>query len=511
MKQNRTQKFLHLLGIFAIALLMASCSFGAPDYARLIEKDASIVARIDVKQIAEKASDVESDKMNEKIKTMLDGQGLSAQTLAKFKAIVDDPAEAGVDLRAPLLFYLTHVDEEQGALVGSLHNSNKFAELLKLVLQEQGGPELLTDGDLQIAQCDGMVIGFNDDMFYLLANTYDVNEAIPYIKGRFAAEKDSSIVARSDFKEMWDADGDMQMLISMNIINQYAGSADQEDIKKILPDNVSIADFSALLDLNFGKGEITLTSKNIAISDAAQDVLDKYSEALGTIDGKFLDYVPKDALFSMALNMEGAKCYEIIQSALAQSGGMDEKELNEVKQIMELVDGNVVLAIQKFDSHMQPDMLILAEVNDKEKALKLLKENLASGLQETASGQYKSDIGMYVGLSDDVFYISSHGAYDQLKEATDAVDAGDFKGNKAHAELSVKALDNIQSMFPFYAAFFMQFANPDLPLTPMLSTLDGCTRVQLSVEDEAQATLRVEFGEKDRNVLSNLVAAVDNM
>ena len=128
MKTKLINRF-YLLLTAVVLVCLASCS-SKPKHARLISKDAFAVVQVNVKQIVEKAQAGDDKKVADKLKKEVEKMDVSAEAKAKLLKIVEDPAEAGVDLRKPVLFFFEDPEKSSGGMVAALHDADKFTELL---------------------------------------------------------------------------------------------------------------------------------------------------------------------------------------------------------------------------------------------------------------------------------------------------------------------------------------------------------------------------------------------
>lgn len=217
MKKN---KFYLSFIMLITALMLASCCNDVPDYAKLIPKDAAIVIRVDVRQISKKSGFGDNDKLKKKIENVVK-ENMSGKVKEKVMAIIDDPAEAGLDLRDPVFIYITP-EHSQGGIVGAVYKAEKFEELLNVFAKETGVDKVKKDGDQYYIDFGGVLVTFNDDWFHIGAlNDGDAKQAAKALVKRFESEK-NSIVDNEGFKKMCEKDGLAQLFIQGEwVYNNY--------------------------------------------------------------------------------------------------------------------------------------------------------------------------------------------------------------------------------------------------------------------------------------------------
>ena len=379
--------FRHMVLGVAVVLLacLASCS-DTPKYARVIAKDAHLVASINVKQMAEKAQGDQGQKVNEALLKQLEQQGFSAELQSKAKAIVKDPAEAGIDLRKPVLVFVENVEEETGGLVAALHDADKFAELCNAMAKQDGMETVKQEGDVRtLALDDQVAVAFNDDMLLLYVENKH-GDVLAEAKRRLSAEDAQGVLERDDFKQMCKATSDAQLLLSGKMIKE--GSSDADKFKELLPADVKPEDFSVLVELNSEKGQLVLSAQAISLTDAAQKAVEKCGDALGSIRGDLLDYVPASSLFVLSTNLKGSGLNDLLLPALKKQGNLSTEQEQLAEKVMKSLEGDAVLSVNSFDLSQGPEVFLIAKVDDEKQMKEAVAKLGGAALEEVEPGQY---------------------------------------------------------------------------------------------------------------------------
>ena len=473
-------------------LLLASCTDKTPDYARLIEKDVPLVVRIDVKQIGEKSGMADRKETIEKAQKRMSEAGLSAEAMTKMKAIADDPAEAGVDLRKPLLFFAEQPDAPSAALVGALHDSGKFTELLQTISKEAGaGDALKTEGELKTFQHQDLLIVFNDDWFYLTNQDRDESAKAEAVKKRFEADDEHSIRSREDFKEMCRAEGFMQMLLNGSALEQLGTKSKEiRDMLALMPANTKASDFAVCFDLSSKKGELTLTAQSIAMTDEAKKALEQNYESLGKVDGKLLAYVPEDALLTAATHIDGSKIYSQLEASLSKEGDITAEQKELIKNMLSSLKGDVVVSFNSMDMRNGPKAQLLADATSMDGLNQIVKQNKNMfGVVEMAPGQYSVNGLYFFGVYNNVFYLSSIAPLAEMKKAEKPIDAGDFKGKYGYMLLNLKAI----AALPVFAGTDAAGSSPEAFAFQLLK---NCDKLDFSMSELNKGELRLLMADK---------------
>lgn len=496
--------FLSIMVFAVLAAILSSCSKSTPDYARLIPKEAEVVIRMDVKQIYEKAGDADSEKLSRQLKQALMNQGLSQQFTDKLKAIIDDPAEAGVDLRKPLLGFL--VDDKEGftGMVGKLHDSEKFGELIKAIATETQEEAPKDTNDVWVTKMEDIVVSYNDDWFMLSSIRGFPDEKIEAAVKRYAAKDEESVLDRDDVNEMCKSDGDIQVLITGEAVEDYYGESASAQLKGMLPEGVSFKDFVTLLDFNTEKGEVALKAKYIAKTDEAKKYVEQFTQSVSKVDGKFSKYISEDALFALSYSAKDGKLYDQIIELMQKSGDVNEQELTIIKEVLSSLDGEVTLAVNSLQMESGPaqiDAFLLADAKSS-KGLNAIAQKLGEDvMKEISPSQYVADGNTYIGIVDDVFYVSMKEPFSEKKEADKALDLDDLEGSYGYAVFNVKALSKIP-MLGYMMGFHGRQANY------AEQAFQYFTQIDCKIEEPGEATLRVKLSDKEHNLwelLSNEV------
>ena len=124
MKQKTTKLALMLL---VAVVAFTSCSKSSKT-ARFLPDDA-ITMRIDVKQILDKSKAADNDAVKQQLAKNLEAMGKNEEAKAVLKAVAEDPAKAGIDLRQPL-WVSANAEGKNALLVGELLDKDDFVKLL---------------------------------------------------------------------------------------------------------------------------------------------------------------------------------------------------------------------------------------------------------------------------------------------------------------------------------------------------------------------------------------------
>lgn len=488
-----------LLATLSLVWLLASCS-GTPKYANMIPDDAAVVVRINAKQIAEKSGAADNQELKDLTDRLLRDANMSRAMQDKVEAIMADPAEAGLDLRDPLFFFVSENFENEVGFIGAVLSRDKLTELLDALAKETGDDRSIERDGYTYAEVGGSAIVYNDDWFMMTDKKYDQDERdiIDEVRKRFEADEESSIRGNEAFKELCKSEGDVQLLLSMKGLMEIKQvRRELQMLEKQLPTGVRIEDYALLTDLNLGDGEASLTARSIALTDEARTFMEENAKGLRAVEGDGLKYVPSTTLLAAATNLDGKSVLDKMkEQGLLRNAAPQTKKL--VTDIFEALDGDLTFSFDSFNDAGSPVISAYAQVKNATFLRNLMKDYLDSGyVSENATDQYQVtldyDTEGYFGVKNGTFYFSTDSGVTALRDASPAIDAGDYKGKLFFMRL--------------YPQNFLKVAafRPMLDNTPegkqIKKFINMVESVELVCEKPDEASLHLTLKEKDRNIL----------
>ena len=214
------KKFFYL-PLLLVIVLMTSCSKSVPSYTCLIPEDASVVVRLDIRQLSKKSGFGKSDVLKNRIKDFIKSE-FSGKAKEKILAILDDPKEAGLDLRDPVFFFGGSEQSDAMGLVGAVWDADSFTELLNVVAQEASIEKVKT-GDINYIQMFNSLICYNDDWFYI--TQYDMEQDNAKAQADNIVKRyekgDKSIADNQGFRQMCQKRGIMQVFVKGEVAGDF--------------------------------------------------------------------------------------------------------------------------------------------------------------------------------------------------------------------------------------------------------------------------------------------------
>lgn len=501
MKTKLINRF-YLLLTAVVLVCLASCS-SKPKHARLISKDAFAVVQVNVKQIVEKAQAGDDKKVADKLKKEVEKMDVSAEAKAKLLKIVEDPAEAGVDLRKPVLFFFEDPEKSSGGMVAALHDADKFTELLNSVAKDvakEGENASVKEVDglfvLPLAENKEVGIVYDNDMVLILGgNDMDM---VAEAQRRFKDEKAEGVLARADFDELCSAKGDAQVLVWGGLLDKVKDS-DLDKLKALLPSNVKGEDLSLLYDLNTDKGEVTLAMQVVAVTDEAKSLLEEKAKSVGKIDGELLDYVSEAGLMAFAANLKGEEIAKQVMPLLKKEGQLSSEQERLAETFLKNLDGDCLLALRDFKGDSN-DACLLAKVKDERAVKEVVKALGGPMLEEVEPGQYSFMGEFYVGVKDGTFYLSTPSPVLSMAKPRKAAEADEFKGKLFFGSIHIPALMNNEMVKQALMSGYS-----DVPIDALMA---NCDRFEVSVTSADRCELRLKMKDDSKNPLELITSAL---
>ena len=375
--------FLYSLFVAAVLVAMSSCS-KTPKCVSMLHDNPVLVARIDVKQLAEKS---ELSKEKDAIEEHL--SDLSKEAREKIKEVLDDPVNLGLDLRDPLF---ASVDESGDfRLVGSVFDDDDFREFLEAVSKD-AGIEIKEKDGLTTVELDGGILAFDGDCLLLTQSNGSLKKIF---------EGESKIAEDKDFAEMCDREGDVQLLVKGEPLVKAA------DAPKDAADRLK--NMSMLYDLSFNNGEIVQTFEALFKDADAKKRFENYTAMAGEIKGDFAPYFSKNGSVVFG-NIDGGKLYDLLNKfdilkQMAMSFGMSESD---VKSLIKSFDGDFAFGVNELGRMSTGNGALYVSMKS-DKLLKLITEVAGGELKPAGTNQFalvEDEANVALGYKKGAFFVT---------------------------------------------------------------------------------------------------------
>ncbi len=259
--------------IAALAMFFASCS---NDSSKHIPKDAFAVLVIDGGELT-KLSDTDFIQENPEYEdAMKEVEKESEKAAELIEDILEDPDASGVLLTEKMYAFAT-IEEEEDIVIGVIIpiKRKKLEENLDMIADEFGVPISMvmeTEDDIQyFAPEDGMILGWNDDVFMYVFQE-NGEDMFDLLEKYMNLDKKESILSDKDFKKFQKNCTDINLWVSSNIIDNIDyESKEIEEFEKLT--GIDLSNNYGHMHLDIEKDEIVYTSK-LKFNESIQE-LDK--------------------------------------------------------------------------------------------------------------------------------------------------------------------------------------------------------------------------------------------
>lgn len=417
-------KKIHLIAAMMLAVLaLSSCT--NMDYKNVIPAHAPLVMEIDIRAIAEKSEFQQSKTMKELQKNL--SLMVSDKDMGTVKEYIDNPMSMGFDFSMPVYAFMA--DMQTLGLTMKVDDEDAVKDLL-LLLNKHGMASKPQEKNEQIrgTLLDDITYTYNGSTFLLLTSIEKSDDAqMAKLAQRLMSQKEEDCLFYENGFGQRDLYGQVKLYAKGgNLPKEVMAS-----LLEFLPKSVRPSDVDVVADLNFGKGEATLTTNLIAKTDEAQKLIDGANENMKKIDGRYLDKVSDNAVIWLGAGVKGKWLLEKIKANKTLNGLLFVSERAvDVGQMLQAIDGDVSLELSASEldgnkvEHMMYAQLdnskFLADVDDWKESHK----DFDIEMKDKGNNQYLLTVDGQTydwGVLDDDLYWGTVQAFNQSKKSTGAL------------------------------------------------------------------------------------------
>lgn len=312
------------------------------DYMNVIPANATFVAAVDVKTIAEDAK-LENSAVMKTLDSYIGAVALGKEKKA-LKDYMKEPEKMGIDFRSPVYAFKT-AGEGLGITmkVGDKDTMEEF--IACLVKQNLATKATEKDGVMCGTLLEDIAYTYNNSTLLLFASL----EKMSAVKNKqmsvelMKLEADDSFCSTKAFDTMCDQKG-KDIVIYSNL-----GALPQSFAKKatsFIPKDVKNTDLEVVASIDFEKGRAVLASSVWGKTDKAQALIDEADDNMKKIDGKYLDMPTQNTLVWIGMGAKG----EWLLKKMKDSKTTKEllfivERAIDIEQMIAAVDGDVAVAV----------------------------------------------------------------------------------------------------------------------------------------------------------------------
>lgn len=512
------------------AMMLASCG-SETEYAKFIPKEAAVVGRIDVAQIAEKGNFSSNEQLADILKKNVKESGLSSKGKIVAEKILDDPKMTGIDLSKPVFYYYsTDSEGGHGGVVASVLSTSNLKDFLNYLAKENGGDKAKEYNGVTYMADDDVIIAFTKAWCVIKdMESNDEEDVIDALLAREELKPEQTIETDAGYQRMLEGKGLAQLVVRGGMLAQIMSETNNRfSINEAYQD---MANFDYVFDLNAENGKLSLDAETYASTEEGRRKLSQNKKFYDEIQGDYADYISKEALFTMVANIHGK---EIIKSL--ENAGFPESQLKDMKPYVDAINGDVVYTLNAIKANLNGlDMRTFARLNNPDPYLQL-KSSFSGvpGINEFATNEFSMSLGQFIPTSDLIsefkladdkapantgnillnfgvnnnrnMYIATSISSNALDKVPTPLEKENYRGRFAYIRFnSTNALDVIK----LYAKNTGEDDSYEFKMgMHILGLIDY---MELYATTDQKAKLSIVMRDKDKNALATFVGEISNI
>ncbi|WP_291529604.1 DUF4836 family protein [Bacteroides sp. UBA939] len=440
---------LALIAILAVAV--SACSKKS-EYINVIPADATVVASINLKSLAEKGGlkDKENEEAKQKLVDALQN-GMSAATFQQIEMILKDPKKSGIDVTEPLYVFNSETFPYT-SLVAKVSDENDLNTLLKTLEDEKLCQAVASGDGYQFTLMNNRtILAYNPFVFMLIeykgaTQLEKIKESIP---GLLKQTYDNSVASTAAFKKMQKMGGDMNTFFSLASLP----GADVNQIYGVSKD-IDMKDLKLLGSISFDKGKITIKYENSVENPELKALFDKQTKAICPIENTYLKHFPQSTLMLGSMGVNGEEFYNLLVENEEFRKNLPAIATDEVKNLFGAFQKDITIGLTNITMN-GVTFLACANVKSATPVQMLYEKKNELGLKRSEDivqlGEneyvYKSRMmNVFFGVHGNNLYITNDEAlYKNIDEsadpsANDTQYASNMKGKSSACAINVEAI-----------------------------------------------------------------------
>lgn len=493
----------------ALLLLASACSQKA-EYTHAIPANATFVSSVNLSTLSEKAGlgDSDNQALLQKLKESLKSE-MDATTYDYIGTLLDDPAQSGIDLQAPIYLFTSRA-LRQGSFVAKVADKDNVQTLLE-TLRKEGGETEEKENCTLVHTSDGLLLGYNESLLFCLGQ--QTGPQLPAYKDSLVAwiqqTEAQSFASRPEFKQMQAQKGDIKAIYSYaSLPKNYMTITGYR-----MPKGLDLKDLRFIIGLSFEKGSIDLHLTYYTENEQIKSLLAKQNQVYRPIKNTFIDYFPQSTLLLVSAGLDGNALYDLLLETTPIGENLSAKNAETIKQVMAMFEDDLSFGMVNFTLNKLPSLLAYATVKDSAPLKALLendelKKQLGRGndivqLEEDRYVWKSRNFNLFFGVQDKQFYATNDELlYKDLFKKCDPsaaqnAYAGDMKGKKGFAVVNMEAICQLPIVKMLVGMGGSQYAT-------ILAALEHIDYMK-SENNETGSYASIQLKDKDTNALKQIV------
>lgn len=317
-----------LTAVLTALLLLTACNDHPTGSTALISSDANMVVRICLPQ----AMAYDAQELQESLSRLMRKQDMSRGLRKQMERLLTNSERVGISTTEPFFFFTT--SSKEAAVVGTVSNRLNLTNALNELADDEQLSAVWQESGFSLFQRDSIVCIFNDDSFYI-----GYSDDISLTARRLADMLDdgTSLTIEDWFTTMCAQQGAMQLLITGDGL---ATICDLGTLGDALPEDVEIDGVNLLFNVELKRGEATITTTWLPISEAWKQFIDDTDDMTRPIGRRQADYVTSRGM-SLFLNTDGQQLYNMLEAVARAANAADEGTLQQLRTICNSLQGSM--------------------------------------------------------------------------------------------------------------------------------------------------------------------------
>ncbi len=381
---------------FLCAVLLTSCG-SEPEYAKFIPKEAAVVGRINVGEIAKKGDLADNASLADILKKAVKGSNLSAKGKVLAEKIISDPTMMGIDLRKPVYYYYnTNNESDQFGIIAAVLDRDNLKDFLNFCAKENNAEGTKEENDMTYLETDNIISVFNDTWLIVKEKgNDDAKTIIQSLLARMELQPEQTIESDAGYVRMLKSDGLFQLLVKGDILSKLMGNIN--NVNNNNEASKELTNFDYIFNLDSDDGEITLDYEPYATTDEGRNKLAANKKLYDEIQGEYANFINENALFTLVCNIHGKECVAFIEKL-----SLPTEQVQMIAKYLGAINGDVVYTINQIKPNLSDlDMRMFAKVSNPNPFLELKSIGTQiPGVKEFAANEFSFSLGQMLPISD---------------------------------------------------------------------------------------------------------------
>lgn len=322
-------------------MVASLCSCSKTDYQNVVPANATFVAKVDVKSMAEKGDFAHSKAIG----VLKGGLALvvSGKDMKQVKAYIDDPMAIGLDLSMPAYAFM--VGNEYAGLTMKVNDEDAVKDFLLLLHKQHLATKPVERHELMCGTLlDELFYSYDGKTFLLLASMGEGggSRLEPMAQQLMNQKEEDSFVGTDAYDKMEDAGKDIVWYSNLAALPADVAS----HVLEVLPKSVKKSDIELMTSVNFEAGAAVMQAKVWGKTDKAQQLIEEANANLHKMEGRYVGKASDDMLAWLGMGVKG----EWLLQKLKEDKSMKEQLIMleraiDIEQMLKAVDGDVAVEV----------------------------------------------------------------------------------------------------------------------------------------------------------------------